>query len=50
MSDSTFTALEATTDNDLVELEFSTLAPEQSVELEDRVYPVGVHADRPRPF
>ena len=37
-------------DGDLAELAFSALTPEQSIELEDRVYPVGVHADRPRPF
>jgi hypothetical protein len=50
MSDITKTTAISTTDDDLVELAFSALAPEQSIELEDRVYPVGVHADRPRPF
>jgi hypothetical protein len=49
MTDISHTA-EVTATDDLVELEFSALAPEQSIELEDRVYPVGVHADRPRPF
>ncbi|GAA4952272.1 hypothetical protein HD597_000288 [Nonomuraea thailandensis] len=33
---------------DLQELEFSALAPEEAIALEDRVYLFGVHADRSR--
>lgn len=34
--------------DDLTELEFSPLVPEEAVALEDRVYLLGVHADRQR--
>lgn len=33
---------------DLKELEFSALAPEEAIALEERVYVLGVHADRSR--
>ncbi|WP_183091653.1 hypothetical protein [Streptomyces radicis] len=34
--------------DDLTELEFSPLTPDEAVALEDRIYLVGVHADRHR--
>lgn len=33
---------------ELLELEFSPLAPEEAVALDDRIYLLGVHADRHR--
>lgn len=35
-------------EDDLNELEFSPLTPSEAVALEDRVYLLGVHADRAR--
>jgi hypothetical protein len=39
---------ETVIDDDLEELEFSPLTPDESAALDDRVYLVGVHADRAR--
>lgn len=35
-------------DDDLVELEFSPLTPDEADAMDDRVYLLGVHADRHR--
>jgi hypothetical protein len=41
-------AANSTVTEELLELEFSPLAPEEAVALDDRVYLLGVHADRHR--